>query len=186
VGLMLITHSVSDIEPRIRRLCQTKLYFRQSADVAKYAAEDLLFEEKDKDLLVERLKTLEQGVCALNCIEGRIGERHHASSLFILIPHLVIDASHREKRLVKEYLVPEKTMMKIRVLDKEGKSRENLRVQVFFLGEKVHDGKTDRTGIIGVENTIRNKEYRVAVLGEKKKDTRMFKAEGGAENTICI
>ncbi|EQD45973.1 hypothetical protein B2A_09061, partial [mine drainage metagenome] len=33
IGLFLITHNATDISPRIRRLLQFKMYFRQSADV---------------------------------------------------------------------------------------------------------------------------------------------------------
>ena len=186
VGLMLITHSVTDIEPRIRRLCQTKLYFRQSADVAKYAAEDLLFDEKDKDLLVERLKTLEQGVCALNCIEGSAGKRRPASSLFISIPQVTIPEPHLEEVTSRGYAVPGKTAMEIRVMDHDGNARGDTKIQVFFLGEKVHEGRTDQHGIIRVENTIKDKEYNVSVLGEKRKDMRTFKAEGGTENDLVI
>jgi hypothetical protein len=186
VGLMLVTHSASDIDPRIRRLCQTKLYFRQSADVAKYAAEDLLFDEKDKDILVERLKTLEQGECALNCIEGPAGKRSPASSLFISIPQLTIDELRNKKEMFEACAVPEKMTMKIKITDKEGKTKEGEKVQVFFLGEKVYEGRTDSLGILSVENTIKNKEYRIAVIGERRKDTKIFKAEGGNENTIRI
>jgi hypothetical protein len=186
VGLMLVTHSVSDIDSKIRRLCQTKLYFRQSADVAKYAAEDLLFDEKDKDVLVERLKTLGQGECALNCIEGPAGKRSPASSLFISVPQLVMDKPHCKKQMLEGSTVPEKATMKIKIIDQEGKPKESMRIQVFFLGEKILEGRTDSSGIVSIESTIKNKEYKVATLGERRKDTIMFKAEGGCENLIMM
>ena len=76
--------------------------------------------------------------------------------------------------------------MKIKIFDHEGKPKESLKVQVFFLGEKVKEGRTDSLGMLSVNNTLENKEYRIAVLGEKRKDTKMFKAEGGAENIIVV
>lgn len=85
IGLMLVTHSVTDIDPGIRRLCQTKLYFRQSADVTKYAVADLLFDEEEKEALVERLKTLEQRVCALNFVQKE-KEDTQVGSGFVKIP----------------------------------------------------------------------------------------------------
>ena len=154
--------------------------------MAKYAAEDLLFDEKDRDLLVERLKTLEQGICALNCIEGPAGKRRPASSLFISIPQVTIPSPNREEGTSLRYAVPEKTEMRIRVIDKEGKARDNAKIQVFFLGEKVHEGRTNQDGILEVENTIRDKEYKIALLGEKRKDTRIFRAKGGDENSLVI
>ena len=42
VGIILLTHSVSDIEVGIRRLCQLKLYLKQAADTAQIAAKDLI------------------------------------------------------------------------------------------------------------------------------------------------
>ena len=76
--------------------------------------------------------------------------------------------------------------MRIRVTDNEGKARGNAKIQVFFLGEKVHEGKTDQEGVLIVDDTIRDKEYKVAVLGEKRKDTRWFRAKGGAVNDLVV
>ncbi len=81
VGLMLITHNIIDISPGIRRLCQNKFYFRQSSDVAKYAANDLVFDELDYDKIIMILKTMGQKECAVNAITIRNGKRIVSNSI---------------------------------------------------------------------------------------------------------
>jgi len=182
IGLLLVTHSITDIDQRIRRLCQTKLYFRQSADVTKYASEDLLFEEKDKEALVEKLKMLEQGVCALNCIEEIEGKRLPASSLFIRIPHIDANTRMKNKPILCENRLLEKASMTIKVTDKEGVAKIGVRMQVFYLGEKICENITDDAGTFIVENTLKDKEYLGLLLGERKKDSKKFKLVGGRPN----
>ena len=58
IGLILITHNITDINPSIRRLCQIKIYFRQSPDIAKFAANDMIFEEEDYLKVAGMLKRL--------------------------------------------------------------------------------------------------------------------------------
>ena len=69
IGLFLITHNVTDINPAIRRLCQIKIYFRQSPDIAKYASNDMIFGEDDYIRASGMFKTLGQRICALSYIE---------------------------------------------------------------------------------------------------------------------
>ncbi|MDE1856022.1 MAG: ATP-binding protein [Candidatus Micrarchaeota archaeon] len=83
VGLLLITHSITDVTASIRRLCQTKFYFRQSADVAKYALTDLGIEETQPSL--SRLRSLERGCCAVLYLQNRSGEKVPAGPAFVAI-----------------------------------------------------------------------------------------------------
>jgi hypothetical protein len=184
VGALLITHNVTDIEPGIRRLCQTKLYFRQSADVAKYAANDLLFDEKQKDMLVERLKGLGQRVCALNYMQERRGEKFQAGSVFIKVPHYTSTESSDEGIPIEESVYSPKGEMKVKVTDQQGVAREGARLQLFYVGEKKYEGATDVSGEALIEDTIRGNQYKLVLLGEKKKDSRVFSVIGGELNII--
>ena len=181
VGLMLITHNVTDIDAGIRRLCQTKLYFRQSADVAKFAANDLLFSEAEKDALVERLKGLEQRVCAFNYLQGR----ELACSGFTTIPRHE-SGYIREGGEAASDNDPALTGMTIKIVDREGTPRKGARMYVFYVGEKIHEGVTDERGSMAVAKTIRGNSYRLVVLGEKRKDSKTFRIVGGEVNIVEI
>lgn len=184
VGVVLVTHNVGEIEPEIRRLCQTKLYFRQSSDAAKYAANDLLFGEKEKELVAERLKELEQRVCALNYIKEENGSKSQAGSVFVKLPEYGFGEVAEESAGVLENPALVKGKMRIRVADQEGRAREGARLQLFYVGEKVHEGKTDAAGCVEVENTVAGNSYRLVLLGEKKKDNKTFGVVGGELNII--
>lgn len=181
VGLMLITHSATDIEPSIRRLCQTKLYFRQSADVSKFAAGDLLFGEAEKDMLVERLKGLEQRVCAANYLQGR--ERTVAT--FLKLPEREMpEQEHADSAAGGEQDALEDA--RISIVDKDGAKKQGMRLQLFYVGEKFYEGTTDSEGMATIEGTIKGNAYELVVLGEKKKDSRKFKIIGGEFNIVTI
>ncbi len=68
IGLMLLTHNVTDIEASIRRLCQTKLYLKQAPDVAAIAAKDLVFTYAEEEDVIKRLKHLDSRVGALSYV----------------------------------------------------------------------------------------------------------------------
>ncbi len=181
VGLMLITHSVTDIEPAIRRLCQTKLYFRQSADVARFAANDLLFGEAEKDALIERLKGLEQRTCALNYLQGR----KHIGADFARMPERTSEHEHedlgetpRDDAATAE--------MKVRVVDGEGNAKEGVRLRLFYVGEKIGEGSSGSDGGFTVANVINGNAYRLMVLGDRRKNDRAFRVVGGELNIVKI
>lgn len=186
VGMVLIAHNVTDIEPSIRRLCQTKLYFRQSADVAKYAANDLLFDEKQKEMLVERLKGLEQRVCALNYIQERKGERFQAGSVFIRVPQYTFAEAPEESAGADQDAYFLKGEMRIKVTDQQGIAKGGARLQLFYVGEKKYEGTTNISGEALVENTIRGNQYKLVLLGERKRDNKVFSVIGGELNKIKI
>ena len=181
VGIMLITHNVTDMEPAIRRLCQTKLYFRQSADVARFAASDLLFGETEKDALIERLKSLEQRVFAVNSLQGR--ERAYAT--FATIPEYNMETAINAPEMSLDS-TSDIGGMTVRVTNKEGITKRNIELQVFYVGEKVAEGVTDENGDFKVDGTIRGNAYVLAVLGERKKDSRRFAIIGGEVNIVIL
>lgn len=83
VCLMLLTHNVTDIDPTIRRLCQTKLYLKQASDVAATAAKDLVFTYADDDSVIMKLKHLDSRIGALNFVSMRENEKLANDTVFI-------------------------------------------------------------------------------------------------------
>ena len=83
IGIMLLTHNVSDIEPSVRRLCQIKLYLKQAPDVAPIAAKDLTFTYVDEDQAVQKLKHLDSRNGAFSYVEKDKGEKIARDTIFI-------------------------------------------------------------------------------------------------------
>ena len=83
VGLMLLVHSITDIDQDIRRLCQSKIYLKQPTDVAKKAVEDLVFFNVEEERIIAKLKHLESGFGALNYMIERDGLKLSPDTLFI-------------------------------------------------------------------------------------------------------
>ena len=185
VGLMMITHNVTDIEPSIRRLCQTKLYFRQSSDIAKFAADDLTFKEDEKESVVERLKTLEQRVCALSLIERHGNETSICGSVFVKVGSYQEEGKNsidRSKKLENHKLG--RASAEIKVIDLEGKAKADVRFEVWYVGERIHYGKTDADGIVEIDGLIKDKKYKLIIFGEKRRDSKKFEVVSG--NNIII
>ncbi|OJI07958.1 MAG: hypothetical protein BK997_01515 [Candidatus Micrarchaeum sp. ARMAN-1] len=83
VGLMLLVHSITDIDQDIRRLCQSKIYLKQPTDVAKKALEDLVFFNVEEERIIAKLKHLESGFGALNYMLEKDGSKLSPDTLFI-------------------------------------------------------------------------------------------------------
>jgi hypothetical protein len=187
VGLILIAHNAMDIEPGVRRLCQTKLYFRQSSDSSKYASDDLLFAEKDKEAVVDRLKTLEHRVCALNCIEKSEEGKNAIDSIFVKVANLAI-SNIPEVDLVKgiERKGLTKRSVKIKFTDTTGEVKMGLFVEAFYVGERIFHGKTDGKGMIVLEKVVVGKTHKIVVHGEKKRDAKIFNIFAGSGKVIIV
>ncbi len=83
IGLMLLTHNATDIDGGIRRLCQTKLYLKQAADVAPAAARDLVFSYVADDEAVAKLKHLDSRTGAFSFVVRRGEDKLAADTIFI-------------------------------------------------------------------------------------------------------
>lgn len=178
VALMLITHNINDISPNIRRLCQNKLYFRQSADVAKYAANDLIFDESQSDNIISILKTMGQRVCAVNSILTYNGAKNASNSVF---------------SKVDEYLLPRDAKAQVNfqvqhdpteiTLSQASQESMPIRYEIYYLGEKMCHGelKSQRTAI---PNLLKGKSYKIILLSDKKRNNREFIITGGASNEL--
>ena len=83
IGLVLITHNVSDINSGLRSMCQTKAYFKQAPSEADKAALDLVFSFSDKESIITMLTHLEKRVFALNYVSKREGTMVTPDSIFV-------------------------------------------------------------------------------------------------------
>ena len=83
IGLVLITHNVSDINSGVRSMCQTKAYFKQAPSEADKAASDLVFSFSEKESIITMLTHLEKRVFALNYVLKQEGNMITPDSIFV-------------------------------------------------------------------------------------------------------
>ncbi len=178
VALMLITHNINDISPNIRRLCQNKLYFRQSADVAKYAANDLIFGEAEYDKILDSLKTLGQRECAINAVEVSQGGKSVPNSAFVRIMDYTAEGYYKED--AAETAEIDTT---IRII--AGNPEPVFRYEIYYLGERIRTGTASQRPSIE-KGLLPNKRYRLVVLGEKRRDNKEFWIIGGTYCEIIV
>ena len=184
IGLFLITHNATDISPRIRRLLQFKMYFRQSADVAKYASNDLVFNEVEDTEIVKKMKVLGQRVCAVSYI-GMDGKRKvPETSVFVEVPEVKEEEFHQESEMSKGSSRLSDTRFIIK--NKEGAALEGVKMQLLYLGERIAECTSDKDGSAVFTGMLVDKRYELAVLGEKKKDTKRFSVYGGKNQELTI
>ncbi len=182
IGLFLITHNVSDINIGIRRLCQLKLYFRQSPDIAKSASNDLLFPIEQADQVIDKLKILEQGACAFTPIQCNLASRQPLNSIFVNTVSFV----PKSELSIHTFSEETTSITKIIFLNNELIPLPNLRIIISYVGETILEDTSDASGCIITKTLMYGKRAKLTVLGEKKKDTRQFEIFGGKENKIFI
>ena len=178
IGLLLITHNVTDIGVGIRRLCQNKFYFRQSSDIARYAANDLVFDEKDYDRIIGMLKTLGQRRCAINAVTVNKNRREVSNSIFATTNEYFCQAMP-EKVIARSK--NRQTMIKIKSSEPVGERN----YKIFYLGEMVSQGVTLGADIIE-NNLLKNRKYRIIIFGQKRKENKEFVIVGGMENAVVL
>ena len=178
VGLMLITHNVTDISPNIRRLCQNKIYFRQSSDIAKYAANDLIFDEMEYSKAIEVLKTLGQRECAIGTVYVHNNEKKVLNSFF----SKTSEYDEPGKDINPIYEPPKQKTTAIRI---NGKNFQGSNYKIEYLGESIISGLMPNNELI-IENLLRGKVYKLKLIGERRKDDKVFRIIGGLENSITL
>ena len=184
IGVMLITHSVTDINLRIRRLCQNKIYFRQSADSVRYAANDLIFEGKEAEELEERLKMLEYRICVVNYVSSEDKIKKPEKSLFLKIPEYFLQKEESEPK-TREVINRKATRIN---LIKNGEHVRDMQtpIEIRYLGEQVMSVFADKNGQILIENLLEQKKYKMTIPGRTKRNARVFDFYGGCRIDIDI
>ncbi len=182
IGLFLITHNVNDIALEIRRLCQLKLYFRQSPDSAKMAFNDLILSPILFDDVVEKLKLLKNGTCIFTPILINNEKREVSKSIFInTLKYFPKKITSNDK--IYENKNPKTT---IKLLNNELLPIPNKLIDILYLEEVVYTSSTDQFGVIETNDLLKDKSCKLIIHGEKKKDNIHFKIKGGIENRIII
>ena len=184
IGLFLITHNATDISPRIRRLLQFKMYFRQSADVAKYAANDLIFNEAEDIEIVKKMKVLGQRICAVSYIGMEGSRKVPEASVFVEVPEVTEEEFRAEPEMHESSSRLSDTRFIIK--NKEGTAVQGANVQLLYLGERISESTSDKDGYAVFTGMLVDKRYELAVLGEKKKDTKRFSVYGGKSQELTI
>ncbi len=167
VGIVLVTHNVVDINSNIRRLCQNKLYFRQSVDVSKYAGADLGFAEEQKDTVMRRLKNLEQQVCAASLVEKNRSGNRIIGPMFIKASRLDFEAKEHVAEYKNKNPVQSKSM-RIMIHRPEGKTIFGLKLVLNHLWEVVGEAYADEKGAAVFDGVKIGKRYIVRVFDPGK------------------
>jgi len=173
IALILIAHSITEIDIGIRRLCQTKLYFRQSADIVRFAAADLGFDEDQQ--AIASLRSLGQRRCAVSYVSYENGERRSFNSLFAEIPKADDSTIHIKKAQNEQQCKVPKIIDCTVSLDGGQRSLAGAHVELQYLGEVKHSGTLDGSGSITFEKLIEGVNYTMLLHGERKKDTIAIK-----------
>lgn len=179
IGLMLLTHNVTDIEVGIRRLCQLKLYLKQAPDTALIASKDLIFTTTESEDVVLKLKTLGSQIGACSYISKIGKEKRQQDTIFLKTgeyePIINTDSYNPLNYYVKKLDLDVSRIIESKIAFRFGtyeklKSTElddSYSIRLFFLGEelaKVKLNKLDSTSFPLLEN----KEYKIQILNKKK------------------
>ncbi len=168
IGLMLVAHSITDINQSIRRLCQNKLYFRQSSDVTKYAAMDLGFREMELENVIDKLKTLEQRICAFSHVSRKgVPAMQHGPVFITTLEYAegnVVD--YKEENNAKENI---KDSMMLKLIDDSGNAMRGIGAKLIYVGENVATGKTNENGEIRFSGILHDRMHTLNIYSTKNK-----------------
>ncbi len=196
VALMLVLHNVTDIEPSIRRLCQTKLYFKQAPDVAALSAKDLVLSMcKEPDAAASKLKRLESRVCALSYVVKDGDSKRTPETVFIRTldyapPNAALPPGRRAcaprqaappaPRLISATIALE------RAAQRHDKTGNLAALRVVYLGEEVLRFDADTDACTFECEMIEGKEYTLQLLDSKGKLLRSIHAIAAPRISITI
>lgn len=173
IGIVLVTHSISDIDPGIRRVCQNKIYFKQAPDVAVLAAKDLVFTYAKQEDVIMKLKHLDSRMGAVDFVRKSGGEKVSGDSVFIRT--LEYAPKRISNSIIDEY---EKPKLKFNREDKinavfefsDMRRRQEKRASSFsiqFLGEKIGYGPIEDG--FSADNLLRDRRYTVTLFSENNR-----------------
>jgi hypothetical protein len=179
VGLMLLVHSITDIDQDIRRLCQSKIYLKQPTDVAKKAVEDLVFYNVEEERIIAKLKHLESGSGALNYIIEKDGLKLSPDTLFIktigyneIIPEIYLQQASSSTD-TKGYDAKSKRNAKLInanvLVTLQEQKKMPAYVRLCYLGAFMKENQITSNNINLEYTLIKSREYSLEFLNDHKK-----------------
>ncbi|MCL4379525.1 MAG: hypothetical protein M1160_02030 [Candidatus Marsarchaeota archaeon] len=171
VGLILLAHSVSDIETGIRRLCQLKMYLKQAADVAEIAAGDLVFSSVKDDDVAAKLKHLDSRVGALSYISREGSEKRARDTVFVRTMDYP-DMPRSSPNPITEY-ARRRGLSAPRVMGCsitfDGPRGDAVALRISYLGEEVCERRIDEMPCTVQCKLIEGRRYMVELLDHRGK-----------------
>ncbi len=169
VGLMLLAHSVSDIETGIRRLCQLKMYLKQASDVAEIAAGDLVFSSVKGDDVAAKLKHLDSRVGALSYISREGSEKRSRDTVFVRTvdyPDLPSVAANPITEYARRRRISAPSAVRCNIII-DGSRGEAVAVRIVYLGEEVYEHPIDVVPCGVFCELIEGRRYMVELLDHR-------------------
>ncbi|MGC8669712.1 MAG: hypothetical protein ACP5TL_00990 [Candidatus Micrarchaeia archaeon] len=191
IGLVLLAHNANEIESSIRRMCQIKMYFRQPYDIAQIAIKDLSFSLAAEQDVILKLKMMESGICALNCVVKEGDFRVPHETIFIKTLNYVFMES--SNKTINDYKRPCKliaptyvdSIVHIKLL--EDYARIVNFIQIIFIGEEVYLGNTELKSELDIKlRMLKGKEYTINILDKKKRILKELKIEADSRIDLTI
>ncbi len=182
VGIMLIVHSISDIDVGIRRLCQNKLYLKQAPDIAGIAAKDLVFTYSDMDNVIMKLKHLDSRVGAFDFVRKIGSEKISSDSIFVRTSDYNLKrfgANAKEiyerKRIEVEKDNRIKSAFTLLDIRKKGDNLKKIsNARIIYLGEIIGSQEIEENRF-DVNDLLEGREYILELLGENNRQVYRHK-----------
>jgi hypothetical protein len=196
IGLMLLVHSISDIEQGVRRLCQTKLYLKQAPDVAAMAANDLIFTYAREEDIALKLKLLESRTGAFSYVAKDRDSKSAQDTIFIKTANYRDRPIPRATNETEKYLAsralrsPAIIDAKLNIEcdaanDKEKPQKNAYHIRLSRLGEELSTHRVDCSCTI-TQRLIEGSEYTLQLRNMKGKMLGELKVKACPEISICI
>jgi hypothetical protein len=180
VALMLMAHSITDIDLNARRMCQAKIYFRQGSDVAKQAVLDLGFAEEELPNAANRMKRLEQRTCVVTHVKTAGAYKAVEGPMFVKTDDLQEQDTHAgfpNQGLLADATdaINEKCNMRMNLLEGSAGIAEDTKASVSYLGEKVWSGTVPAKGHVVIEGLLKGRMYSITFGSGQKRMTKRIK-----------
>jgi len=193
VGLMLLVHSITDIDQDIRRLCQLKIYLKQPTDVAKKAAEDLVFTGTEEEAIITKLKHLESGYGALNYILEDSNTKINPDTIFIqtikyneLVKNPILQnqqSKYKNQNVIKQHKNKYLCNSNITVSFNESKKLPSY-IRLSYLNTFIIEIPVSSSVVTFKHKLIKSKIYSLDFLSSAKKMMKRVEFESGREIKI--
>ncbi|MDE1761851.1 MAG: hypothetical protein KGH59_01330 [Candidatus Micrarchaeota archaeon] len=179
IGLILIAHSITDINQSLRRLCQTRLYFRQSPDLIKYAVTDLGIGEEEMEGTVSRMRSLSMGECIAQCIDSGREGKVCCGPFFIKSPRyelmMPLGTDGKKEAFDGNYFCD----CILKILDERDSPAGDVKGRVEYLGERVSEFTSNERGEARINGLMRGRRYIIRIKhGKSKVQIHPLIAEG--------